>query len=176
MVYTRYRAAETRIASISSCASPRSVKIFRVSTASNSLIRAIAKPTWINTQSLTQDSTGCVSLTIHAMFTCRLTPLTSTVASILTGSSMVTIRPGIPRHIIWSLSIIVDVDEVCSTDGRLAQCKPPIVSGNLRMGKHVEALQFKAATYFFKQDAILETAPGKSDGGKARGAHVMLTR
>jgi len=73
---------------------------------------------------------------------------------------MVTIRPGIPRHIVRSLSIIVDVDEVCGADRRLAQRKPPVVGGDLRMGKHVEALPFEAVTHFFEQDAILETATG----------------
>ena len=40
------------------------------------------------------------SSTMQAILTCLFTPLTSTVASILAASSILTIRPGMPRHMI----------------------------------------------------------------------------
>src|SRR5450432_628396 len=93
-----YSAADSRIASISACASPSSVRICSVSAASSSLIRLMAKPTCTSTQSPTQELTGCSSLTMQAMLICRLTPPTSTVASFFVTSVISMIRPGMPRH------------------------------------------------------------------------------
>src|ERR1700722_20360389 len=100
-----YSAADSRIASISACASPSSLRICNVSAASSSLIRLMAKPTWTSTQSPMQDSTGCSSLTMQAMLICRLTPPTSTVASFLETSLISMIRPGMTRHMTRFLPI-----------------------------------------------------------------------
>src|SRR5271166_3646379 len=90
--------AVRRIASSSACASPSSARMRKVSAASASSRRLMAKPTWISTQSPTQDDAGWSSLMMQAMLTSRLTPPTSTVASFLAGSSIFSMRPGIPRH------------------------------------------------------------------------------
>ena len=78
---------------------------------------------------------GCSSETMQAMLTCRLMPLTSTVASFLAASSILTMRPGMPRHMGFSLQwfvVLILVEQLCGGDRGLAECQAAVAGWNCR--------------------------------------------
>ena len=124
-------------------------------------------------------STGCSSLTMQAMLTCRLTPPTSTVASFLSTSSICldaardSEAHGVyPWFDLWARLSRPRVDQPRGADRRLAERKSAVIGGNLRVGEHGETLLLEAANDLLEQHAVLEASARKRDSVEARAALV----
>src|ERR1700733_10542673 len=117
-----------------------------------------------------QSATGRPSSTTQATFTLRCTPLTSTIASLRATSVILTIRPGIPKHMAllpfpWPAASGGSCGDLAGCrDSRLSQRQPAVIHGDLRLGKTGQPALFDAAYACFEQRLVLEATAREHDG------------
>ena len=97
---------------------------------------------------------------MQLMLIWRRTPQTSTVATMLSASSMRTMRPGMPRHMVGTFdSGLLAAMSRAAPIAAWPSARPPSLAGTCAWVSTVKPASRNAASDAFEQDAVLEQPP-----------------